>query len=65
MYTTLNVIQENLIRGNISGINKESGRRFTSKEIKAISTDTHINKGLWDIAEKIAFIKEPNYQIAA
>ena len=65
LYTTLNVIQENLIRGNISGINKESGRRFTSKEIKAISTDTHINKGLWDIAEKIAFIKEPNYQIAA
>ena len=65
LYTTLNVIQENLIRGNISGINKESGRRFTSKEIKAISTDTHINKGLWDIAEKIAFIKEPNYKIAA
>ena len=65
LYTTLNVIQENLIRGNISGINKESGRRFTSKEIKAISADTHINKGLWDIAEKIAFIKEPNYKIAA
>ncbi len=65
LYTTLNTIQEHLIRGNVSGINKESGRRFTSKEIKAISTDTHINKGLWDIAEKIAFIKEPNYKIAA
>jgi hypothetical protein len=34
-------------------------------EIKSITNDTHINKGLWDIAEKIAFIKEPNYQIAA
>lgn len=65
LYTTLNTIQEHLIRGNVSGINKETGRRFTSKEIKSITNDTHINKGLWDIAEKIAFIKEPNYQIAA
>ncbi len=65
LYTTLNTIQEHLIRGNVSGINKETGRRFTSKEIKSITNDTHINKGLWDIAEKIAFIKEPNYKIAA
>lgn len=65
LYTTLNTIQEHLIRGNVSGINKETGRRFTSKEIKSITNDTHINKGLWEIAEKIAFIKEPNYQIAA
>src|SRR5574344_260652 len=65
LYTTLNTIQEHLIRGNVSGINKETGRRFKSKEIKSITNDTHINKGLWDIAEKIAFIKEPNYQIAA
>ena len=65
LYTTLNTIQEHLIRGNVSGINKKTGRRFTSKEIKSITNDTHINKGLWEIAEKIAFIKEPNYQIAA
>ena len=65
LYTTLNTIQEHLIRGNVSGINKETGRRFKSKEIKSITNDTHINKGLWEIAEKIAFIKEPNYQIAA
>ena len=65
MYTTLNVIQENLIRGNVGGIYIETGRRFKSKEIKSITTDTLVNKGIWDIAEKIAFIKEPNYQIAA
>ncbi|WP_417332750.1 DUF932 domain-containing protein [Halarcobacter sp.] len=65
LYTTLNIIQENLIRGNISGFNKDTGRRFTSKEIKSISTDTYVNKGVWDIAEKIASIKEPQYQIAA
>lgn len=59
LYTTLNVIQENLLRGNISGTNKETGRRFTSKEITSISKDVDVNQGLWDIAERIASIKEP------
>ena len=59
LYTTLNVIQENLLRGNISGSNKETGRRFTSKEITSISKDVDINQGLWDIAERISSIKEP------
>jgi len=59
LYTTLNVIQENLIRGNISGENKDTQRKFTSREIKSISKDVTVNKGLWDIAERIALIKEP------
>ena len=61
LYTVLNVIQENLLRGNISGINKETKRKFTSKEITSISKDTDVNKGLWDIAEKIALIKDGSY----
>ena len=61
LYTVLNVIQENLLRGNISGINKDTKRRFTSKEITSISKDTEVNKGLWDIAEKIASIKDGSY----
>ena len=65
LYTVLNVIQENLIRGNISGTNKETGRRFTSKEITSISKDTDVNKGIWDIAERIASIKDSSYLIAA
>ncbi len=65
LYTVLNVIQENLIRGNISGINKDTKRRFTSKEITSISKDTEVNKGIWDIAEKIASIKDSNYLVAA
>lgn len=59
LYTTLNVIQENLLRGNISGVNKQTKRKFTSKEITSISKDTTVNKGLWDMAERIALIKEP------
>ena len=64
-YTVLNVIQENLLRGNIKGVNKESGRAFTSKAITSISKDVDINQGLWDIAERIASIKEPEMAIAA
>ena len=65
LYTVLNVIQENLIRGNVQGINKDTKRRFTSKEITSISKDTQVNKGLWDIAEKIAQIKDSDYNSMA
>ena len=58
LYTVFNTIQEHLIRGNLSGINKITGRRFTSKEIKSISTDAQINKSLWQMAENIAKIKQ-------
>ena len=65
LYTVLNVIQENLLRGNISGINKETGRAFTSREVTSISRDVEVNQGLWDLAERIAFIKEPQMALAA
>ena len=65
LYTVLNVIQENLLRGNISGTNKDTGRAFTSREITSISKDVEVNQGLWDIAERIAFIKQPQMAQAA
>ena len=65
LYTILNVIQENLLRGNISGTNRETGRKFTSREITSISKDVEVNQGLWDIAERIASIKEPEMVLAA
>ncbi len=65
LYTVLNVIQENLLRGNISGVNKETGRRFTSREIISIAKDVDVNQGLWTIAERSANIKEPSLALAA
>lgn len=59
LYTVMNVIQENLLRGNVAGVNKETGRHFTSKEIKSINKDIQINKGLCDIAERVVSIKSP------
>lgn len=65
LYTVLNVIQENLLRGNISGTNKETGRRFTSRDITSIGKDVDVNQGLWNIAERIASIKVPSLAMAA
>ncbi|HIP19020.1 MAG TPA: DUF932 domain-containing protein [Sulfurovum sp.] len=65
LYTVLNVIQENLLRGNVSGQNKETGRRFTSREITSIAKDVDVNQGLWNIAERIASIKNPALTMAA
>lgn len=67
LYTTLNILQEQFLSksSKITGYNKDTGRRFTSKEITSISKDVEINKGLWDIAERIASIKDPSYEIAA
>ena len=65
LYTILNVIQENLLRGNLLGVNKSTGRKFTSREVTSISRDVEVNQGLWDIAERIASIKEPQMALAA
>ncbi len=61
LYTVLNILQENLLSSKITGYNKETKRRFTSKEITSISKDTEINKGIWEIAERIASIKDSSY----
>ena len=65
LYTVMNVIQENLLRGNISGQNKETGRKFRSKEITSVSKDVAVNQGLWNIAERIANIKQPSLALTA
>ena len=65
LYTTLNVIQENLLRGNISGVNNITGRRFTSREITSIGKDIDVNQGLWNVAERIASIKQPEMALVA
>lgn len=60
IYTILNVIQENLIRSNdVTGVNTQTGRRFTSKEITSLSKDYDINVGLFNLAERIYQIKKP------
>jgi hypothetical protein len=55
---------ENLLRGNVKGVNTQTGRNFTSREITSISKDADVNRGLWNIAERIASIKSPESTMA-
>lgn len=53
LYTTFNVVQENLIKGGIRGRNS-SGSRTTTREVKAIDTSNSINRGLWILQSEMA-----------
>jgi len=60
LYTVMNILQENLIRSNnITGVNRDTGRKFSSREITSLSKDYEINTGLFDLAERIYQIKQP------
>ena len=64
LYTIMNILQENLIRSNnITGINTETGRHFTSREITSLSKDYDINAGLFDLAERIYQINNLKHQL--
>lgn len=53
LWTTYNVIQENMLKGGISG-RSETGRRTTTKAIHAINEDVKLNKALWGMAQYLA-----------
>ena len=56
LFTVLNVIQENIIRGGISGIYRnERGwpQRTRSREVKSIAQNVRLNRELWSAAEKL------------
>ena len=54
LYTVMNVVQENLIRGGVKGVNVKTNRRFTSKRVHNIEKETAINQGLWSLAQEMA-----------
>ncbi len=50
LWTTFNVIQENLTKGGPQGYTLE-GKRTKVREVKAISKEVKLNKALWSMAE--------------
>jgi hypothetical protein len=50
LWTTLNVVQENIIRGGVK-LTKESKFK-NSRKVSSVNEDLRINKGLWSLAEK-------------
>lgn len=56
LWTTFNVVQENLVRGGLSG-RTASGRRHTTRGVKSVDADTKLNKALWHLATEMGRIK--------
>ena len=65
LWHTLNVVQENVIKGGLHGfqqaIDKQTGRktarRVTTREVKGIDQDVKLNRALWMLAERMAELK--------
>jgi hypothetical protein len=49
VWTTYNVLQENLMRGGLAG-RSATGRNTRTRTIEAIREDVRINNGLWQLA---------------
>ncbi len=56
LWTVLNVVQENTIKGGLSG-RSANGRRQTTRAVKGITQSVQLNKALWVLADEMAKIK--------
>jgi len=60
LWTTFNVVQENVIRGGIHGVALDANnrrRRVTTRAINGIDQDVKLNKALWILGERMAQLK--------
>lgn len=56
LWSTLNVVQENLIKG--TRVTDSQGRRRNARAVNSIDKDTSINRALWVMAQELAKYKE-------
>ncbi|MHB1349727.1 MAG: DUF932 domain-containing protein [Anaerolineaceae bacterium] len=60
LWTTFNVVQENIMRGGIKGTkNGEDGRvrKTTTRPVNAIDRNIQLNQAIWYLTEKMAELK--------
>ena len=57
LWTTFNVVQENIIQGGMRGITKKN-KRSRVRAVSGINSNTAINKGLWILADEMRKLKE-------
>jgi hypothetical protein len=56
LWNVFNVVQENAVRGGLTGINVNQ-RRVTTREVKAIDGETKLNRALWRLTQTMAELK--------
>lgn len=54
LFTTFNVVQENLIRGGVRLNKGPFGRLQRSREIKSVDRDMKLNKALWTLTDEMS-----------
>lgn len=56
LWTTYNVIQENVIKGGVRQLTADN-RRIRSREVKSIDENVKLNKALWTLTSEMAKLK--------
>lgn len=60
LWTTYNVIQENILKGGLRGRKRDANGRMrnsTTRAVKSIDRDVRLNKALWVLTEEMARLK--------
>ena len=57
LWSTLNVVQENLFKGGVRGQSRKTVRKITTREIKNVAEQVRVNRILWQLAEKVRTAK--------
>ncbi|GLI37758.1 DUF932 domain-containing protein [Geobacter hydrogenophilus] len=54
LWTTFNVVQENLIKGGLRGRSQsKTNRRVRTREVQSVSEDIRLNRALWTLAREL------------
>lgn len=56
LYTTFNVVQENLIKGGLPG-QTATGSNTTTREVKAVQANMDLNRALWTLQQEFQKLK--------
>ena len=54
LWTTFNILQENLIKGGVRTRNRETGQRNTTREVKSPHENNRLNTALWTLTDHMA-----------
>ena len=57
LWSTFNIVQENMIKGGLQG-RSAKGRRTRTRGVKSIDRDRKLNQALWILTEKMAELKK-------
>jgi hypothetical protein len=62
LWTTFNRVQENLIKGGVSG-RSATGRRMSTRAVGGVNENVKLNRALWSLADGLAQLKSNTIDI--